>query len=118
MPKRNNKRRRANGAEDKVARRAKYRKSAKAQSKQIVSLAKSINSIKHELKDHSVPVMWENNLQQNATLRNEPLGGPNGDQPYNKSSNIVVIPLTSVGNPAAGAIPNTQSVILFWRKHI
>lgn len=101
-------RRRANGAEDKVARRAKYRKSAKAQSKQIVSLAKSINSIKHDLKDHSVPVMWENNLQQTSLLRNAPLGGPNGDQPYNKTSNIVVIPLTSVGDPEAGAVPNTQ----------
>lgn len=105
---RTNRRRRANGAEDKVARRAKYRKSAKAQSKQIVSLAKSINHIKHELKDHTVPVMWENNLQQTALLRNAALGSPTGPTPYNKTSNIVVIPLTSVGNPEAGAIPNTQ----------
>lgn len=107
MPKRNTKRRRPNGAEDKVARRAKYRKSANAQSKQIVSLAKSINSIKHELKDHSVPLMWENNLQQFSLLRNDVLGSPNG-APYTKTSNICVIPLTSVGDPASGAVPSTQ----------
>lgn len=104
---RKNNRRRANGAEDKVARRAKHRKSAKAQSKQIVSLAKSINHIKHELKDQTVPVMWENNLQQTSLLRNAALGGANLS-PYNKTSNIVVIPITSVGNPEKGAIPNTQ----------
>ena len=107
MPKRNTKRRRPNGAEDKVARRAKYRKSAKAQSSQIISLAKSINSIKHELKDHSVPVMWENNLQQTSLLRNDLLGSPNAS-PYDKTSNICVIPLTSIGDPASGAVPSTQ----------
>ena len=108
MPNRNNKRRRANGAEDKVARRAKYSKSAGAQSKQIVSLAKSINSIKHELKDHTVPLLWENNLQQYSLLRNDLLGSPNSS-PYDKTSNICVIPLTSVGDPASGAVPSTQT---------
>ena len=107
MPKRNTKRRRPNGAEDKVARRAKYRKSANAQSKQIVSLAKSINHIKHELKDHSVPVMWENNLQQTSLLRNDLLGSPTA-APFDKTSNICVIPLTSIGDPASGAVPSTQ----------
>lgn len=104
----NGRRRRARGAEDRVARRAKYRKSAKAQSKQIVSLAKSINSVKHQLKDHTVPVMWENNLQQTSLLRNAALGGSTSPLPYTKTSNVVVIPLTSVGNPDTGAVPNTQ----------
>lgn len=107
MPPRKN-RRRPNGAEDKVARRAKRNTSAKAQSKYIVSLAKSINVIKHELKDHSVPLMWECNLQQTQPLRNAFLGGP-GQSAYNKSSALCVIPLTSVGDPESGAIPNTQS---------
>lgn len=106
MPRKN--RRRANGAEDKVARRAKHRTSAKAQSKQITSLAKSINSIKHELKDHTVPVMWQNNLQETQLLRNQFLGGTSAGT-WEKASNVVVIPLTSIGDPDSGAIPNTQS---------
>lgn len=95
-------------APKRVARKAKVRKGKHAQSKQIISLAKSISYIKDELKDHTIPVMWQNNLQQTSLLRNEFLGSATGTQPYNKSSNVVVIPLTSVGNPEAGAIPNTQ----------
>jgi len=91
----------------KVARKAKTRKGKHAQSKQIISLAKSISYIKDELRDHSVPLTWENNLQQTALCRNAFLGNPNAS-PYNKSSNVVVIPLTSVGDPELGAIPNTQ----------
>lgn len=96
-------------APKRVARSAKYRKGKNSQSKQIISLAKSISSIKLELKDQSIPLMWENNLQQTALCRNAFLGSATGPQPYNKSSNVVVIPLTSVGNPETGAVPNTQT---------
>ena len=108
MPHPRKTKRRANGAEDKVARRAKRNKSAKAQSKQIVSLAKSINYIKEELKDHTVPVMWENNLQQTGQLKNQVLGNPLVPD-TSKASNVVVIPITSLGDPDSGAVPNTQS---------
>lgn len=104
--------RRTSGAEDKVARRAKHRKSAKAQSKQIISLAKSINYIKEELKDHTVPVMWENNLQQTGQLKNHLLGNPLVPD-TTKASNICVIPLTSIGDPDSGAVPNTQTTAPF-----
>lgn len=113
MPYKRRYKRRANGAEDKVARVAKYKKSAKAQSKQIVSLAKSVNVIKHTLKDHTVPVMWENNLIETVALRNQILGGnsapivPNSKQ-ERKNSNVLVFPLTSVGNPEFGAYPSTN----------
>jgi len=108
MPRRKNYRRRAKGAEDRVARQAKRRTSAKAQGKQIHSLAKSINHIKHELKDHTVPVMWENNLSQTVSLRNVVLGG--ALQPsYNKSSNVIVYPLTSIGDPTRGALASTST---------
>lgn len=101
------------GADKRVARVAKYKKSAKAQSKQIVSLAKSVSSIKDTLKDHTVPVMWENNLIETVALRNQILGGNNApivpnSKTEKKNSNVLVFPLTSVGNPEFGAYPSTN----------
>lgn len=101
------------GADKRVARVAKYKKSAKAQSKQIVSLAKSVSSIKDTLKDHTVPVMWENNLIETIALRNVVLGAATLPVQPNtkferKNSNVLVFPLTSVGDPESGAYPSTN----------
>lgn len=94
-------------APKRVARRARYKRSAKAQSRQITSLAKSLVSLRSKVKEESVALSrWQLNLQNMA------LDATNGAG-LDVNRNIFVLPLTSAtssGTDAASSSFSDESI--------
>jgi len=90
-------------APKRVARRARYKRSAKAQSRQITSLAKSLVSLRSKVKEETVALSrWQLNLQNMA------LDSSNG-QGLNINRNIFVLPLTSATSSGTAAASSSFS---------
>ena len=90
-------------AAKKVQRNARYRRSSKSQSRQIVRLARSVSNIQHELKDDELHATYRMNVCFRCIPHSEQLNPPQ------KRNGIVIVPLTSgpsAVNPADPTYPS------------